>query len=429
MWLTGFDAPTVSTLYLDKPMKDHTLMQTIARANRVTSYRIAGKSKANGEIIDYYNVFRNLKKALKDYGLGDDGKECPVQDKTVLRDLLSQALEEAGRFCLDRGMPLDELSRDDDRIFKSIALFASYADILLGNEEWRKSFYVYENTISSLYEACKPEIFGDPIVRKIAVFQYLRGVVEAIVDQQDISEVTRRITELLDESLVVDDSTTQMVSEHRDDQDVTDSSAEWKIIQTGRVWDLSKTNFEKLKADFKECPYKNIEIADLLAFIKKKLDELLKRNVSRRDFAQRLQAIVDRYNSGGSANENYHDELLKFVNEMKAEDERHVREGLTEDELELFDLLKQEKMTEAETQRVKLAAKKLLHRVLEEHPKVLVQDWFKDARTQRIVKAAVEEVLDSELPESYDRTVFRQKCDSVFDTMLDYAIHGVKFAA
>ena len=142
-----------------------------------------------------------------------------------------------------------------------------------------------------------------------------------------------------------------------------------------------------------------------------------------------MQAIVDRYNSGGSANENYHDELLKFVNEMKAEDERHVREGLTEDELELFDLLKQEKMTEAETQRVKLAAKKLLHRVLEEHPKVLVQDWFKDARTQRIVKAAVEEVLDSELPESYDRTVFRQKCDSIFDTMLDYAIHGVKFAA
>ena len=114
---------------------------------------------------------------------------------------------------------------------------------------------------------------------------------------------------------------------------------------------------------------------------------------------------------------------------MKAEDERHVREGLTEDELELYDLLKQEKMTEAETQRVKLAAKKLLHRVLEEHPKVLVQDWFKDARTQRIVKAAVEEVLDSELPESYDRTVFRQKCDSIFDTMLDYAIHGVKFAA
>lgn len=75
MWLTGFDAPTVSTLYLDKPMKDHTLMQTIARANRVTSYRINGKSKINGEIVDYFNVFRNMKQALKDFGKGSSTEE------------------------------------------------------------------------------------------------------------------------------------------------------------------------------------------------------------------------------------------------------------------------------------------------------------------------------------------------------------------
>ena len=73
MWLTGFDAPTLSTLYLDKPMKDHTLMQTIARANRVTSWKINDKEKKNGEIIDYYNVFRNMRKALKDYAQGNDG--------------------------------------------------------------------------------------------------------------------------------------------------------------------------------------------------------------------------------------------------------------------------------------------------------------------------------------------------------------------
>ena len=83
-----------------------------------------------------------------------------------------------------------------------------------------------------------------------------------------------------------------------------------------------------------------------------------------------------------------HDPFLSFSKRCSSE---------TYDELELYDLLKPEKMTEAETQRV--------------------------------VKAAVEEVLDTEIPESYDRTVFRQKCDSVFDTMLDYAIHGVKFAA
>src|SRR5438552_16301519 len=77
MWLTGFDASTVSTLYLDKPQKDHTLMQSIARANRVTSSKINGVEKRTSEIVDYYNVFRNMKKALKDYAQGAEGADEP----------------------------------------------------------------------------------------------------------------------------------------------------------------------------------------------------------------------------------------------------------------------------------------------------------------------------------------------------------------
>lgn len=114
---------------------------------------------------------------------------------------------------------------------------------------------------------------------------------------------------------------------------------------------------------------------------------------------------------------------------MQAEDERHVREGLTEDELELFDLLKKEKMTRAESQTVKLAAKSLLHRLLEEYPRVLIQDWHKDSQTQAIVKSAVEEVLHMNLPDSYDRVLFKKKCDNVYELMFDYAIKGQKWAA
>jgi type I restriction enzyme R subunit len=420
MWLTGFDAPTVSTLYMDKPMQGHTLMQTIARANRVTSHQINGVRKTHGEIIDYYNVFRNLKRALKDYGEGNDAGDMPVQDKQVLFDLLDQAIDEATRFCEQNGMPLDEVSKNAGMIFKSVKTFGDYADILLGDEQMRKSFYVYENTVSSLYDACKPEIFGNPVVRRVAVFQYLRGVVDALIEGQDISEVQRRITELLDESVVVDDSAREVVKEPKE---------EWKIIQSGRVWDLSKTNFEALKHEFKSVAHKNIEIADLLAFIKKKLDEMMKQNLTRRDFAVRLQAIIDKYNSGGSSNENYFDELVNFAGDMKSEDERHVREGLSEDELEIFDLLSKDKMTEAESQKVKLAAKALLKRVLEEHPRVLVEDWFKDAQTRKVVRDALEQVLDENLPESYDKQLFQRKRDDVFDAILDYALNGVKFAA
>ena len=120
---------------------------------------------------------------------------------------------------------------------------------------------------------------------------------------------------------------------------------------------------------------------------------------------------------------------MNFARDMQAEDERHVREGLTEDELELFDLLKQDKMTKEETEKVKLAAKSLLHRLLEEHPKVLVQYWYKDLQSQKIVRSTVEQVLDHELPDSYDRALFKKKCDNVFEMMLDYASHGRKWAA
>ena len=104
MWLTGFDAPTLSTLYLDKPMKDHTLMQTIARANRVTSWKINGKEKKNGEIVDYYNVFRNMRKALKDYAQGEEGQEdLPVREKDELFRLLDDAIAQGMAFCRSIG--------------------------------------------------------------------------------------------------------------------------------------------------------------------------------------------------------------------------------------------------------------------------------------------------------------------------------------
>ena len=103
------------------------------------------------------------------------------------------------------------------------------------------------------------------------------------------------------------------------------------------------------------------------------LRKMLEQNYTRMDFAQKLQEIIDRYNSGGSSNENYFDELIKFTQGLKEEDERHIREGLTEAELEVYDTLKKEKLTKAEEQAVKLAAKHLITRLLDKHPKVLVQ--------------------------------------------------------
>ncbi|MFO1370306.1 MAG: type I restriction endonuclease subunit R [Marinagarivorans sp.] len=422
MWLTGFDAPTVSTLYLDKPMKDHTLMQTIARANRVASYRIKGYSgelieKRNGEIVDYYNVFRNMKKALKDYAQGETECEPPVQEKSDLFRLLDDAITQANAWCKEQGINLQAIA-EGDNTFKHISLFAQYADVLLSCDEWRKTFYVYDNTISSLYEACKPEVLSQKPRPLIPVIQYLRGVVDMHIEQADIDSITQKISELLDESVVVNNAETFAIKEHQ---------AEYKIVQKGRVWDLSMLNFEKLREEFAEAQYKNIEIAELKAFIEQKLHSMLHVNTTRVDFAEKLQEIINRYNSGTAATENYFEDLMTFAEGLKEENERHVREGLIEDELELYDLLKKEKLTKAEEQKVKLAAKDLIIRLLQSHPKVLVQDWWKDGQTQAKVKAAIESVLNEDLPETYGRLEFKEKCDKVYELVVDFAAHGRKW--
>lgn len=425
MWLTGFDVPTLSTLYLDKPMKNHTLMQAIARANRVSPHMIKGHNgdfieKKSGDIVDYYNVFRNMKRALKDYaqGAGKDADE-PVKEKSELFDLLDDAIAQTITFCKERNVNLEEIIDEDDT-FKNIIQFQDFADILVSQDDWRKAFVVYDNTIAGLYEASKPEIFQQPPRPIVAIIQYLRGVIDSLVGQANIDAVSLRITELLDESMVVDQADRFNVREH---------NAQYQIAHKGKVWDLSKTNFEKLREEFKDVKHKSIEIAEMRAFIEEKLRQMMEQNYTRVDFAQRLQGIIDKYNAGAALTEDYFDELSKFAEAMREEDERHTREGLSEEELELYDTLKKDKLTKAEEQKVKLAAKHLIVRLLQEHPKVLVQDWWKDGQTLRKVKTAVEEVLNEDLPKTYDRVIFKEKSDNVFNLIVDFAAQGKKWAA
>ena len=143
MWLTGFDAPSVSTLYLDKPQKDHTLMQTIAQAKpSVLAQKINGVEKKNGEVVDYYGVFRRLKKAIKDYGEGAEGAgEPPVKDKEELFKLLHEAVKHGKDFCAGKAVIITQALENDD-IFKKVGLFNGWADKLLAKDEWRKEFAI-----------------------------------------------------------------------------------------------------------------------------------------------------------------------------------------------------------------------------------------------------------------------------------------------
>ena len=422
MWLTGFDAETVSTLYLDKPQKGHTLMQTIARANRVTSHRVNGVDKKNGEIVDYYGVFGRLKKAVKDYGQGSDGldDDIPVQDKSALFKLLDGAIEQGREFLAEHEIAIDAVL-ETDAIAQNLSLFKGWADTLLTTDETRQSFKVFENTITALYEACKPEILGKPIVRQVALFQYLRGILDSITQRQDIDSATQKINELLDESLVVNSPQFDRAKE---------STGSYQIKQQGKVWDLGNIDFEKLQQDFRQAPYKNIEITDLRAFLEHKLATMLNKNRTRRDFADRLQSIIDTYNAQSSDADANFEELVRFAATLRDEEQRHVRLGLSEDELEIYDLLRKDTMTKAEEQTVRLAAQALLKRLTAAHPKVLVQDWYKDSQTRLGVRHQVDLVLAEHLPKTaYTKEQFYETRDKVFDLTLDLAINRQKWAA
>lgn len=408
MWLTGFDAPSLSTLYMDKPQKDHTLMQTIARANRVTGYVINGQAKRHGEVIDYYNVFRNMKRALADYAEGDD-EEMPVREKAELFKLLDQALDEAVIFL--RGHDIDLpglLDGAEGTLFKKLTAFERYADTLLASDTDRRTFNVYENTVSSLYEACKPEIFAQPKRSLIPAIQYLRGVVDGMIDAQDVDALRREIGELLDVSVVTDKN-------QRED------AAQYKIVQRGKHWDLSKIDPQKLQQEFPSQPYKHIEIEDLRAFLDGKIKQLLEQNSTRRPFAERFAEIIDRYNAGGSSVEQAWKELTEFAAGLGEEEQRHIREGLTEEELELFDILQKDGLTKAEEQQVKLAARALLKRLQETRPKVLIEGWERDNQSRKRVKSAMEEVLDDKLPDTFDKHDFSARSEQIFELLVAQA--------
>ena len=187
---------------------------------------------------------------------------------------------------------------------------------------------------------------------------------------------------------------------------------------------LSEIDTKEVKRKIQESPYKNIEIQELRSFIEEKLEKLLQDNKTRINFSERYKAIIDKYNSGNSTSENYFEDLIDFVDDLKEEDERNIKEGLTEEELELYDLLKKENLTKKEEEQVKLSAKKLYEAIMREDSETRVVDWYKDDQPRRKVKSRVEKILDSYLPKSYSRDIFSRKSETIFTHIMEDAMMG-----
>jgi type I restriction enzyme R subunit len=220
MWMVGFDAPSVSTIYLDRPMRNHTLMQTIARANRVFP------DKDNGLIVDYIGVFRDLERALAIYGAAnaEAGVDSPIQDKAELLEALAESVEAVADFCQRYDVDLDELRAASG--FTFIALRDAAVEALLVDEEVRTEFLAAAGRARKLFKAILPDPAAAAYQAAVAV---IRVLAERITDlskapQADLTAVADAVDALLDRSVGAEEYVIRAAAEGIDPDPLVDLS-------------------------------------------------------------------------------------------------------------------------------------------------------------------------------------------------------------
>jgi type I restriction enzyme R subunit len=390
MWLTGFDAPSCSTVYLDKPMRNHTLMQTIARANRVFP------GKHSGLIVDYANVFASLEKALAIYGAGKGGTS-PVKDKDQLVAELRRCVVDATAFCAKHGVMLTDIEQLNGGGLERLQAIADALNALIAPDPLRRDFFGHERLVSTLYQAVKPDPVALEFASRVACLATIAEAIRAKLNPNptDISKVLGDINTLLDESI-----TGHAIRD-----------------QGPPALDLSKINFEALASRFKQSKHKNTDLEVLKAAIRTKLEKMVELNRTRADFSEKFEELIESYNAGSRTIEALYQELLDLSNSLSVEEQRHVRENVTEEELVIFDILTRPspELGTEERAEVKKVARELLARLKE----LLVLNWRQKSTARSQLKLTIEDTLDSGLPRAYTPELYQQKCSAVFEHVFE----------
>ena len=355
-----------------------------------------------------------MKKALTEYAIGDDGTEFPAKDIDQLIGYIDGTIEEADSFLISLSIDLEKIIADSNILDKLDALRSAY-DTIVAKDDNKEKFKVILNTLTNLYEASKPEIFEKNWSNdKFAPLVYLHGLFYHAIDDEKVARARQRMKKVLDGSVT---ASREFVRYVREEQHYMNKGT--------KAIDLSKVDVEQLRKEIKVAKYKAIEINDLKEYIEQALEQMINRNCTRTKFSERFKRIIDSYNAGGTENEDYYEQLVKLLEELCQEDNRANTEGLTEEELEIYDLLiAGKKLTQAEEQKVKLSAKNLYKKLVDNRSSLLVVDWYKDEQPRAKLKYEVELSLNDDLPESYDKASFDSKVSLLMNHFVDMAVQG-----
>lgn len=386
MWLTGFDVKCLSCLYLDKPLKAHTLMQTIARANRVN----AGKS--NGLIIDYIGIVKALRKALADYTANKGkGGDDPTIDKDKLIERILETIEKVKQYFKNRDFTIQNII--DASGFKKMQFLRDAANIVCGSIEDRKTFTTYASEIGRLIKYTdRSDLTGAT-----------RKECEAIAAIYSEIQKKRKHTDTTDLMIEINNIINQYVT----------VNANPNITQNNRQFDISKINFELLSREFAKAKHKNLVMKDLEEVILLKLNQMIIGNPNRINYYDRYQQIITDYNSEQDRTkiEKTFMDLMNLANSLDEEEQRYVREGFNSDEeLSMYDMLFKDNLSPNDIKKIKEVAVDLLYKV---KSKIAELDhWTDKQETKAAVDNLIRDTLWAELPESYDEvsiSVYRQK--------------------
>jgi len=337
MWLTGFDVECLSTLYVDKPMKAHTLMQAIARANR----RFPGKDF--GLIVDYNGMLKSLRAALAQYALGDDGAGgeeiiAPIEERV---QALLEAIEATEAHL--RSLGFDPSTLIGAKGFARIKGLADAVEAVYSSDEAKRRFEILSRQVFIRFKA---------LLMEPTVFAYaerhdnIEAIYKKLTERRDTADVTELLKELH-----------RIVNEAIRTQTVGDDQAE------GLTFDLSQIDMERLRDEFaKKVKRKATALQDIRDIVEQKLAEMLARNAARMDYQRKYEEIVADYNreKDRTTIEETFRRLLELVRSLDEEQKRAAKEGLREDELALFDLLQKDGLDKSARERVKQASRDLL---------------------------------------------------------------------
>lgn len=392
MWLTGFDVKTLSCLYIDKPMKAHTLMQTIARANRVA------EGKSNGLVIDYIGIVKALRQALADYTANPDGGESgndPTVDKAELIKSVWEILAAAEGFLHERDYELQELINAQS--FDKLSLLKKAANLLCETVEIRKSYCTFATTLLRLWKYLDREDITEDMRKKKDAIEAIYKELQKKRKHADITDLSVAINDIVNEHLEID-------------------SDKMMVADSGRRFDISGIDFDLLRREFAKREDKNLVLRDIQELLQERLARLLAENPSRINFYEKYQEIIQAYNQeqNRATIEKTFEELMHLSQSLSEEEKRYIREGFKSDEeLSLYDLLLKDNLTKPEVKKLKDVAIDLLAKIKDQlagmdHP-------FDKPTTRATLIITIRDVLWQELPESYSEESINYYRDSVYN--------------